>query len=117
MEAKATLIKSVMSLYLSPSLLTKRSGYNDSRPMVNWTFGLEHFDETDDAYRLEIHACFEDPSSAYHDEMRTSVRRWHQLGSVTKEEIANALFYALTWDGSPYYFNGKQWHRKAYIYG
>lgn len=117
MEDTIVLIKSTIDSYLDDKLL-KGTYYTGEKQGVTrailWSFGVEtpkSASTTSMEYVLTITARH----GAFGEVDRTKRRGWWSTRYITKEEITNALFSALSFDGSPYCFDGVKWSKRIEV--
>lgn len=115
-ETTVALIKETIDSYLGDKLL--KGGYytgthQGQERAVRWTFGVEQAKAAvgSPQYVLSIKVRY-DP---FGQTERVNSRDWYSLDCVTKDEITNALFSALTFKGSPYWFDGKVWQKRMEV--
>lgn len=113
METTIALIEDVMGQYVDNVLLCKRDQSMGTKAVasVSWSFSWTSVN------LLQLSLCVR--SGAFGEIEHVTTREWHSIGSITRDQITNALFASLTFAWSPYWFDvtGKQWHKHEEIAG
>ncbi len=119
-EDKLALVQSVMDQCVDPSLLKGSPRCLSDTvypPLIRWSFGhRSHGAYREGAqYYLSIEATYDSLSPC---KPNKHTKGWGYLGAITREDIVNALFHTLSWDGSSYYLsNGGKWCKRQILYG
>ncbi len=88
-----------------------------SRPSIHWSFGFETptsgnlpFEST---YALTITVRY-GPFGEYQQATRRQIGNYQ---SIDKDWVTNALFASLTFEWSPYWFDGAKWRKRMEVMG
>lgn len=117
MEVTIALIRETINSYLGEKLRAGTYYTGKDRGIeraVLWSFGTEtpkSASSTSMAYTLTITARH----GAFGEIDRVKHRSWWSTRWITREEVTNALFNALSFSGSPYQFDGKVWSKRVEV--
>ncbi len=114
--AVTELIRSTIEGHCSESLLRRSIVPSTSvvrQSGVSWSFGLTNTDQLNDRYMLIVTVRY----GPFGEQTKVTSRGWWRLSSVTLNEVTNALFASLTFEGSPFYYHEGKWYKKMEIAG
>ena len=111
MEQACALVQQVVEAYCRPRLYRR-----GPTQLLGWELGFVTDGTNEGPYQLTFMPKHE--TAPCRNEPRPSTVYFRNLRfGVTRASVTNALFHALSWPGSPYWFDGKWWDRKTAIYG
>ncbi len=113
--AVTELIRSTIAGYCDVSLLRRSSSTGSviKQSGISWSFGLTNTDQLSDRYMLTITVR----SGPFGGLEKMTSRGWWRLSNVTLNEVTNALFASLTFEGSPFYYQEGLWYKRMEITG
>lgn len=114
MEVTIQLIQSTIDGWTHPMTAYTGVVY---KPLIQWTFGFETPSDglfpTAPVYVLTITVR----SGPFGENQTVTRRQVWNLDSIDKDWVTNALFAALTFAWSPYWFDGVKWKKKMEMAG
>lgn len=108
-ERRALLVQSVFDTYLRPRLQEPLSPHESPRRYVSWDLSRA----STGAFSLSVRVRYGPMIDMEH----ITVHSFGSLYSLHREAAMNALFNALSFNGSPYYWAGEQWDKRGEIMG
>lgn len=110
------MIRSIMNRYLPE----KPHGYytgrtSDPERAVRWSFGVitpkSCSSTVSEGYLLTIKVRH----GAFGEAEKIKEQQWYSLTQIAESDVVNVLFAALTFDGTPYWFDGKKWRKRVEV--
>lgn len=110
-QLKLDTLDAVIKQYVAPRLVIPRLGHGSIYGWLNVSITVKRCRAP--SYCLEIEARH----GYMADNLHGSAYPFYSLDQMTARTLTTALFNALSWPGSPYFWDGKRWDKQIEVAG